>query len=132
MKYPLPFILISLIVSSCATIDTKDCVCTEEYRSIQVCILDQYNRPIDSVTTTITKVNNGKIYYWDPPDINHLGLYYVMTDSYTRDFSTTPDTLRFLAEKRETKTSAIFLISTDECHCHIQKISGPDTLRLVL
>ena len=103
-----------------------------EYRSIQVCILDQYNQPVDSVSATITKVSNGKMYIWDLQDINHQGLYYVMTDSYTRDFSTTPDTLKFLAEKREAKTSAIFLISTDECQCHIQKVSGPDTLRLVL
>jgi len=102
-----------------------------EYRSIQVCILDQHNYPVDSVAATITKVSNGKIYHWDQQDINQLGLYYVMTDSYTRDFSTTPDTLKFLAEKRGAKTSALFLISTDECHCHIQKVSGPDTLRLL-
>jgi hypothetical protein len=123
MKYSLTIILISLIVSSYATIDTKDCVCTEEFRSIQVRIVDQYNQPVDSVTATITKVSNSKIYYWDLQDINQLGKYYVMTDSYTRDFGTTPDTLKFLAEKHGVKTSALFLISTDECHCHIQKVN---------
>ena len=125
-------ILLSILVSSCAAFDTNDCICTMEYRSIQVCIVDQKNHPVDSVAATITMVGNGKIYYWDLQDINHVGLYYIMTDSYTRDFSTTPDTLKLLAEKREAKTSAIFLISTDECHCHIQKNSGPDTLRLEL
>jgi len=130
-KLPI-IILLSILVSSCATLDTNDCICTMEYRSIQVNIVDQKNNPVDSVAVTVTKVSDGKMYHWDLQDINHLGLYNVMTDSYTRDFSTTPDTLRLLAEKREAKSSAVFLISTDDCHCHIQKISGPDTLRLDL
>src|ERR1035437_3291352 len=96
-KLPI-IILLSILVSSCATSDTNDCVCTMEYRSIQVYIVDKKNHPVDSVAATITKVSNGKMYYWDLQDINHLGLYYVMTDSYTRDFSPTPDTLRLLAE----------------------------------
>lgn len=129
MKYLLFLIALSSIFCSCSQ-TTQDCICTMEFRTITTAIVDNYGSPIDSVLVIVTNKQSGNIYDFGSNAQDYYGNYTVMTDLYTKDFSTTPTIILFEASKGNTKISAEYQITTDACKCHISKTSGPDTLTL--
>ena len=108
-----------------------DCVCTEEFRMYLVTVVDSLGNPVDSLITTITNYR-GKEYsfvgFTPPPFMP--GAYFVMTDSYQNDFSTSPGKIFFKGVKNTLEVTGEYLFNTDKCRCHVYKIAGPDTLIL--
>jgi len=108
-----------------------DCVCTEEFRTYFVTVIDSLGNPVDSLTTTITN-DRGKEYkfmgFAPPPFIP--GAYLVMTDGYQNDFSIGPGKIFFAGVKNYLEVTGEYLFNTDACRCHVYKIAGPDTLVL--
>jgi hypothetical protein len=101
-----------------------------EFRYITVSILDTNGKRADSLATTVTNKQSGKVYSFSPDSADYFGNYIIMTDQYVKDFSTTPTEILFEASKGYLKTSAVYSISTDECKCHVSKTAGPDTLTI--
>ena len=118
----LPFA--AIVFQSCST-EVKDCLCTADFRTVSVLVLDKNNLPVDSLVTTIEN-ENGKIYILSIDEF-FKGYYSVMTDNFVNDFSTNPTKIFFTGEKDSLEVNAEFEINTDECKCHIQKVSGPNT-----
>ena len=121
--------LILVFVYSCSEIE-KDCMCTQEFRGYAVVVTDTLGVPADSLSVTI-KDQNGNILdveqeQFDPED----GKYTVLTDSFTQLFCTceTPGKIYFSATDGNRTAYGEFMFNTDECKCHINKVSGPDTL----
>ena len=108
-----------------------DCVCTEEFRMYLVTVVDSLGNPVDSLITTITN-DRGKEYsfveFTPPPFMP--GAYFVMTDGYQNDFSTSPGKIFFKGVKNTLEVTGEYLFNTDKCRCHVYKVSGPDTLIL--
>ena len=52
MKSLLSVIFILFVIFSCSEID-KDCLCTEEYRTYLVTVVDTLGVPVDSLNITI-------------------------------------------------------------------------------
>jgi len=120
-------ILLLLLVSSCAT-ETEDCICTQEYRTIIVIILDESGTPVEGLTTSISDEKGN---FYDIEKVYPLAGYYpVMSDKYVREFSTIPKKILFTAVSATGEVNGEFFINTDRCKCHVQKVSGPDTLVL--
>jgi hypothetical protein len=134
MKYPALIFVMSILFYSCASIVNQDsgCACTAVFASVGVSVVDQNNRVIDSLTVTVKNKSTGRIYDFYYGNRGYDGSYLVMTDEYTKDFSTLPQAIVFTGKKGNTEVSADFLIVTDECKCHIGKAAGPDTLRMSL
>lgn len=121
------FAWVMLLLSSCTT-ETEDCICSEEFRTITVLVINQSNKPVEGLTTTVT---NEKGIIYNLPDISPLpGYYLVMSDSYVGDFSTAAKKILFAGITDSGSVHGEYFINTDRCKCHIQKISGPDTLVL--
>ncbi len=120
-----PAVLILLLLSSCTT-EMEDCICTEEFRVISVLITDGSGDPIEGLTATITD-EKGK-HYILPDSAPLSGYYIVMSDKYVQDFSTSAKKILFTAASDSGSVNGEYFINTDRCKCHIQKISGPDTL----
>lgn len=118
-------ILCIVLFSSCMR-DSDDCICTQEFRTVTVFVIDENNKPVDSLVTTITDEEGKKYDVSDPPFFP--GYYPVMHDGYVNDFSVVPKKILFEGIKDSLSASGEFLINTDECSCHINKVSGPDTL----
>jgi len=134
MKYAALIFVMSILVCSCASIVNQDsgCMCTEVFVTVGVTVVDQNNRVVDSLIVTVKNRNTGKVYDFYGETKDYGGGYLVMTDEYTKDFSTIPQTIVFTGHKGNTYISADFSIVTDECKCHVGKSSGPDTLRMSL
>jgi hypothetical protein len=119
--------------------------CTMRFDAQNVLVVDAQSQPLDSLVTFLrnirtndTVVTGKNIYgapavYYDPsvtPETNSWGpgFYTILDDSYTWYLSTEPDSFQFSAIRGADTVSALYVFNTDSCRCHINKISGPDSL----
>ena len=116
---------------SCSTIE-KDCLCTAEYRFYLVTIVDTLGVPVDSLAVTIKDKDGGELSVQQETNIFGAGKYTVLTDSFAKMFCScgTPGKIYFTATDSIRTASGEYFFNTDECKCHINKISGQDTLVL--
>jgi hypothetical protein len=124
-------ILFSFITYSCSEIN-KDCLCTEEFRSYFVTVVDTIGVPVDSLDATVRDKNGFEINVLQPPYHFSEGIYTVLDDSFKEIFysSTLPEKFYFSATDGSRTAAGEYLFNIDECNCHIYKVSGPDTLVL--
>jgi len=96
---------------------------------ITVAVVDEMNVPVLGLTTVV-KDDSGKVYnvYNDP--LIFPGHYTVMDDNYTKELTTQPKRFIFTGVKDSLTVNEEFFVNTDECKCHVEKVSGPDTLIL--
>lgn len=131
MKIFFVIILFSLITFSCSEID-KDCACTEEYRGYGVTVVDTLGIPVDSLIVSIKDQDGDELDVQQDQFNFDRGKYTVLTDSFTHIMCScgTPQKIYFSATDRSRIATGEFMFNTDECKCHINKVSGPDTLVL--
>lgn len=108
-------------------------VCTTEFVTVRVTVLDTVGVPVDSVNIMITNMWSGEIY--DLAEENKPGslttkngLYAIFHDGYRRRLQKTFEPLRVEGEKEGLQFSEVFVIGRDECH--VFKMAGPDTVFL--
>lgn len=94
---------------------------------ITILVVDSTDSPVDSLNVFIEDEFGRQI----NPLYKQLefvpGRYVVIDDSYTNYLSTNPLLLRFTATDSLGRTAQAFiLVNTDECRCHVNKISGVD------
>jgi hypothetical protein len=116
-----------LFIYSCS--EEEDCPCTMEFRMITVVVVDSTNNLVLGLTTTV-KDDSGKVYdvYNDP--LIFPGHYTVLDDNYVTELTTQPKRFLFNGVKDSLSVNGEFFVNTDKCKCHIEKVSGPDTLIL--
>ena len=134
LKYSLIILFTSINFLSCTppVNQGKDCMCTMVFMSVGVTVVDQNNHEVDSLLVTVKNKLTGKVYDLGQSTNYYGNGYLVMTDNFTKDFSTTPQTITFTGIKGNAQVTADFEITTDDCKCHINKFAGPDTLRITL
>ena len=102
------FLLLLFFWQACSE-DTPDCICTEEFRMYLVVVVDSLGNPVDSLQTIVSN-DRGKRYdfgsYLPPPYLP--GAYFVMTDGYQIDFSTTPGRILFSGNKENKEVTGEF------------------------
>lgn len=127
----LPSILSVFYFLSCSTIE-DDCLCTMEYRFYLVTVVDTLSIPIDSLTVTIKDKDGDELDIVQDPHTFGAGKYTVLNDSFTQMFCSckTPEKIYFSATDGNRIAAGEYLFNTDDCKCHINKVSGPDTLVL--
>ena len=121
--------LIIILFCSCSTTE-NDCICTEEFRSYTVTVVDQNDQPVNSLNIEIKSKTSGNYFYIEQSTYLDEGKYVVMDDSHTQSFTVIPQTIIFSANKNSIHIEEEFVFSTDACKCHISKVSGPDTIRV--
>lgn len=131
MRTTIFFIISAIIFSSCSEID-KDCLCTEEFGSYLVTVVDTLGVPVDSLTITIKDKDGDELDVQQGQHFLDEGKYTVLNDSFIHIMCScgTPQTIYFSATDESRVANGEFMFNTDECECHINKVSGPDTLVL--
>ena len=92
---------------------------------ITILVVDSTDSPVDSHNVFIEDEFGRQI----KPLYKQLefvpGRYVVIDDSYTNYLSTNPLLLRFTASDSLGRLAQAFIVvNTDECRCHVHKISG--------
>ncbi|MBU2444414.1 MAG: hypothetical protein KJ666_02410 [Bacteroidetes bacterium] len=120
-------LLILVLLNSCSSIDNS-CICTQEFRMYTVLVIDNTNQPVDSLNVEIKNVKTGRLYLFLEKIYLGKGVYQVMNDSYTKEFTQWPEKVLFKGTKNGAVIESEYFFNTDECKCHVYKISGKDTL----
>ena len=104
-----------------------DCLCTEEFRSFTVTVFDGAGAPVEGMSLTVTRTRDGFEY----PAGHDLGFtpgtYSILDDGAKRDVGAA-EAVQVVATKNGVSVTGSYVFSTDDCMCHINKVSGPDTL----
>jgi hypothetical protein len=131
MKILLASFLIIIAVISCSTVE-DECICTMEYRFYLVTVVDTLGIPVDSLTILIRDKDGDELDVLQESHLFGPGKYTILNDSFTQMFCfcATPEKIYFTATDGNRIANGEFMFNTDECRCHINKISGPDTLVL--
>lgn len=119
----------SFVIFSSCSVTEHDCICSQEYRSITAVVVDENRTPLEGLAAEVRN-KEGKLFDFEGEYTPFPGTYIVMTDSYTREFSIIPGEIFFTARGKNKEGHAVYLINTDKCRCHINKVSGLDTLVL--
>ena len=131
MKIILVSFLLLFPAVSCSVVD-EDCLCTTEYRYVLVTVVDTIGVSVDSLEVTIKDKDGNKLDVKQEADVFGSGKYIVLNDSFTELFCscTEAEKIYFSATDGNGIAAGEYLFNTDRCRCHINKVSGPDTLVL--
>lgn len=124
-------LVIAFLFASCSTVD-RDCLCTEEYRFFLVTVVDTLGIPVDSLNVIIKDKDGDELDVQQEQYFLDEGKYTVLNDSFIHIMCAcgTPQKFYFSATDGNRTATGEFMFNTDECKCHINKVSGPDTLVL--
>lgn len=133
-KYVLILFCAAMLVA-CNKKEPSDCgrlICTQEFRMILFNFTDKDGRgvpvknysAINQRTGEVIKTTGGATIYLSP------GTFIVIDDSFLKQLSAEGDEIKVTATYEATgqTKSAILKVSGGKCACHIQKISGPETI----
>lgn len=128
MKKIFSLIILFVFLISCKDNKQPDCMCTQEFRMITVEIKDSLNRPLTELQTrTIDSRGNNIIPLYKKIDFQP-NLYVIADDSNVRQISKTPTEVVFIVSDSIKSKNYFFVINTDDCKCHINKIEGPQKI----
>ena len=104
------------------------CFCTEEFRAVSVTVVDTAGSPVDSMSVVVTRPRDGFTFTPDQELAFDPGTYVIMDDGDKTALTISGETVRVVATKGGASVNADYVFATDDCRCHIEKVSGPDTL----
>lgn len=127
MKKIIPNILVLFLLVSCDIDDDLGCVCTTEFIMITILVVDSLDNPIDSLNVSIEDEFGRQIIPIDKQLPFLPGRYTVIDDSFVGYLTLNPLLLHFKASDTLGRNAQAFIVvNTDECYCHVNKLSGPD------
>jgi hypothetical protein len=103
--------------------------CTAEFRAITLVITDNAGAPADSVNLAVTLVRTGERLDHAPLGPHPEGTYPLIDDGATTKLRASGDQVQAVATKGAAVAQADFVIAVPG-GCHVDKLSGPDTLTL--
>jgi hypothetical protein len=107
------------------------CVCTEEFRTYLVTVVDDARQPLSDVTITRTNLRTGAVFEPTWLGMPVPGTYLVADDGLLDEFSSDGDLVRVTGEKDGATFEAQFEFAVPEpCRCHVDKLTGPDTVTI--
>ena len=107
----------------------EPCVCTEEFRTETVVVVDSAGVPLDDVQVTVRRLAGDSVLAVPQNPVLGSGVYAVIDDGFKDALSPSGEIIRFHGVRGSEMVQADFMMGVDDCRCHILKISGPDTLR---
>ncbi len=110
-----------------AACGSEPLACTAEFRVYGITVLDGGGAPVPDLDPTVTLVRTGQEIVPDTTLASRAnGFYVVLTDAQGSILGQTGRQVRFSGTNGIVSTSADFVFAAGVCH--VEKISGPDTL----
>lgn len=122
-------LIFGLFLISCQLGTDEGCLCTDEFVTITVVVVDSLMAPLDSVSVqTVNKETDEVIQVHGERFSFTTGNYVVIDDSHIKKLSVIPAFFIFEGQKGQLSFKTDFVFNTDLCHCHVHKVAGPDTI----
>jgi hypothetical protein len=105
-------------------------VCTAIFATVGIHFTDKQGNAIAVEDYTVFNLSSNKLLTPGVPNMDMAkGYYIVASDSNKKDYSSDGDNIRVTATDPATKqTKTVVLKISGGCNCHVDKISGPDTV----
>jgi hypothetical protein len=108
--------------------DDDRAACTEEFRTATVFVMDASNQPVTDATVQTFHVRTGDLVPITSIIDLIAGSYVILDDNATRLIPSGVEQFRVTASRSSGATvEALYEFSAPQ-GCHIEKVSGPDTL----
>lgn len=109
------------------------CACTENFASVAFLVVAPSGVPPPPVPVTVVVVTQTRTDMTLPvlQDGLHAGVVRVVDDSFIPRLRPAGDTLQVAVTTALGSFAVDFTIGTDEpCHCHVQRLAGPEVVQL--
>jgi hypothetical protein len=126
------FIVLTQLLTSCSkSTECEKPACTKEFRTITVRFVDANNNPQTVKDFTAVNKRTGEIMSSNTDFTNQVD-YVVASDSDLLKLSEKGDTILVSAIdlKSNSKIQVEYIVTGGICSCHVNKISGPDTVKI--
>ena len=112
----------------CTEAPSNSCVCTEEFRTYVIVVVNAAGTPVTNLTPSVTLVRTGQPI--TPLASPVGGTYPVLSDAELPLIQSSGDMVRFVVASGQESGTADITFAATPCRCHIEKVGGPDTLVL--
>ncbi len=134
MRRTLPLLLLLGLLGSgwSACSDPQEpCFCTEEFRTYLVTVLEPDGRPAVALAFSVVRTDDGRDATPDQGFSLHDGQFVVLSDAQLDLVDEAGTAFRVTASREGASVTADFVFDTDACRCHVNRVSGPETIQLV-
>ena len=104
------------------------CICTEEYRSYHLRVVDGAGIPADGVAVRVLRVQTAEWLDYGSPE-GSPGTYLVMDDLFS-DRIAADESFEVTGVRGEASFAVEFRFGTDSCRCHVLMLAGPESVTL--
>jgi hypothetical protein len=106
------------------------CVCTLQFNSFSVTVVDAGGQPAEGVSILVRRVSDGSVLTNTENFPLGQGVYVILTDGNIDDVSEDGTAVEVVGTLGDTGFRAEYVFDRDACQCHVNKVSGPDTVQL--
>ena len=117
-------------LAGCSDDACETVACTMEFRSFAVTVVNEAGEPVTNLEPVITLVRTGEELDFSDmgPGDPESGVYALMTDGHGSLIEQDEESVRFTATTGELSVTGDFVFGMTMCRCHVEQLSGPDTL----
>lgn len=130
--------LCGLVFLSCTVIAcsgdpdlTDPIACTEEFRSWGVVVINAAGEPIDGLTVRVVRASSGALLPYGDAAFS-AGGYRIMDDGMAASIRIEGEIIEASATGGGATFDAAWEFGADAWRCHVEKLSGPDTVTAVV
>jgi hypothetical protein len=125
--------IVLLPVVSCLFGDEDvDCLCTADFAMVTFTVVDSAGAPQTGFDITVTNLRTNKLLDVNQPqELNDMGVYVVLDDSYRSSIPEDGESLRVEGTRAAENFENVYHIGVDlPCRCHIRSLGGPGTITI--
>jgi len=117
-------------LAACSDDECETVACTMEFRTFSVAVVNEAGEPVTGLEPVVTMVRTGEdLDFSDTgPGDPASGIYLVMTDGHGSLIEQDEEPVRFTATTGQLSVTGDFVFGMTMCRCHVEQLSGPDTL----
>jgi hypothetical protein len=131
--HPVIGAIVLLLAVSCLFDDEDvDCLCTADFAMVTFTVVDSTGAPQTGFDVTVTNLRTNKVLdVSQPQELNDMGVYVVLDDSYRSSIPEDGEHLRVAGTRNAEEFENMYHIGVDlPCRCHIRKLGGPGTITI--
>ena len=112
---------------ACSSQTVEGCVCGTTFRQAIVIVVNTQGEPVTGVGITVTRVNTEESLEFLQSGLAP-GTYIILDDTFTPLLAEAGEVIQVQGTKGTASFTQDYVFGTDSCRCHIQRISGPDSV----
>ena len=119
-----------LSLAACSDDECETVACTMEFRTFSVAVVNEAGEPVTGLEPVVTMMRTGEELDFSDmgPGDPESGVYLVMTDGNGSLIQQDEEPVRLTATTGQLSVTGDFVFGMTMCRCHVEQLSGPDTL----